>query len=485
MDNDKNEVGDDNDEVTVANQVASDSPNRSSSFLFDSLHDSSLLAALSPHHINQSEKEECGQEVRIERPHLSTQEQWHSELANEEAEKQEAIQWGESFFNLSEWGDSLLVGEHFLEKQSVLRHTERTPKEQVSHLEAQQPNAGQLAISQSGIGQIQLQPTTTTPKTTTTIQNEYNKGKSSNSPTPPYRIEESRKNGKKEKEDSVVLKLPSVQNAPESILYCSPGLQEIFDLWPSMSDQPWQNITADLTGKRTQTAAATEVPKIPQSSIQVSRKRGNLNVQVVAAESDDQKPSRHDSENVTERPGFAGDLIPPTQETPPITPRIQLTTSSVQSPLNHSTPSTLLLGKLAAPKIHQTLLESEQYTKVNPTTLSHSTLKPKPLPHSGQNLSPPQDCSSPSPSQPKPLSDTKSPVNDDGFTLKLSQDASLCSSNSGNFSIIDVASDRRLFHTFINEWKTKDRYSLALACEKKEHRQQPEEEIGGKHNRGN
>eukprot|EP00064_Thunnus_orientalis_P007166 superscaffoldBa00000781_g7185 len=217
--------------LNTSHQVASESPNRSSSFLFDSLYDSSLMAALSPHQIDQSEKEESvSQEVREERPLPSTQERRRSELlANQEAEKQEAIQWGESFLNLSEWGDSLLVGERFLERQSVLRHTERTQKDQeASQHEAQQPNADQLSNSQS---------------------------------------------------------------EPES------------------------------------------------------------------------------------------------------------------------------------------------------------------------------------------------PVTDEGFTLQLSQDALLCSSNSGTFSIIDVASDRRLFHTFINEWKTKDRYSLALACEKKEHRQQPEEEIGGKHKR--
>ncbi|XP_067440675.1 DNA polymerase theta [Thunnus thynnus] len=515
MDEDKDEGGD-NDEAPVANQVASESPNRSSSFLFDSLYDSSLMAALSPHQIDQSEKEESvSQEVREERPLPSTQERRRSELlANQEAEKQEAIQWGESFLNLSEWGDSLLVGERFLERQSVLRHTERTQKDQeASQHEAQQPNADQLSNSQSEPGQIQPQPTTTTTttKTTTTTQNEYEKDKASNNPDPTYRREE-RKNEKqlekKRKEekmntlllDNAVLKHPHVQNAPENTLYCSPGLQEIFDLWPSMSDQPWQNTTISLTSNHTHTAAAAEAPKIPPPSIHLGRKRGNLNVQVAAAESDSGEPSRHDT-----------DLIPPTQETPPVTPRIKLTTSSVQSPLrlakplNQSTPSAFLPGKPAAPKCpkthpghsndpsaainhkrqlgHKPKTLPESDTKVTPTSLSHSTLKSKPLPHADQNLSPLQDCASPSSLQPKPPSDTESPVTDEGFTLQLSQDALLCSSNSGTFSIIDVASDRRLFHTFINEWKTKDRYSLALACEKKEHRQQPEEEIGGKHKR--
>ncbi|KAM7419182.1 hypothetical protein PAMA_016346 [Pampus argenteus] len=487
--------------LNTSHQVASGSPNRSSSFLFDSLYDSSLLDALSPHQVlDQSDEEEfVSGEVRDGQT-LSLAEEQRQLHAKQEAEKQEAIQWGESFFNLSEWGDSLLVGEHFLERQSMLRHTERTQKEQeASHHEAQTSEPGQIQPQSTT-------KTTTTPmcKPTTRTQNEYDKDKASNNPDFTYRSEEDKnekqleKKRKEEKEkttllsDKAVLNYPHVRNASESTLFCSPGLQEIFDLWPSMSDQP---TTIGLTGKHTHTAAL----EIPQSSIPVDRKGGILNVQAAAVK-------RHD----TERPGLTGDLIPPTQETPPVTPRIKLTTSSVQSPLiaqplNQSTPSTLLPGKPADSKYpksssghglsgainhkHQlgrkpkSLPESEQHTKVKPASLSHSTLKSKPLSHADQNLSPHQDCTSPFSLQPDRPSDTESPVTDEGFTLQLSQDASLCSSNSGTFSIIDVASDRRLFHTFIDEWKTKDRYSLALACEKKEHRQQPEVKIGGKHKR--
>ncbi|KAM9436977.1 DNA polymerase theta [Salvelinus alpinus] len=97
--------------------------NGSSSFLFDSLYDSSLLAGLS-HDSHQSEEEEEGPVV-METSLLSNQQRQRSGLiANQEAEEQEAVQWGESSFNLSEWGDSLLVGEHFLERRSLLRHTE-------------------------------------------------------------------------------------------------------------------------------------------------------------------------------------------------------------------------------------------------------------------------------------------------------------------------------------------------------------------------
>lgn len=305
---------------------------------------------------------------------------------------------------------------------------------------------------------------------------------------------------------------PRVQNAAQSTLYCSPGLQEIFDRWPSMSDQPWQNTTGHTATHTLMNASNTaEVPDLPQPSMQVHKKSGKQNAKVVATESDsrEERPSRRGSEDVTERAGFAGDLIPPTQETPPVTPRVKLTTSSVQSPLtaqplNQSTPSTLLPRKQAIAKcptprpghgdhLSEAVTDTKQSNSTSHCSNKHQRKqKSKPLPVPGSktkplhtNLSPPRDRASPPSTRPKLPPDVESPVTDEGFTLQLSQDASLCSSNSGTFSIIDVASDRRLFDTFISEWKTKKRYSLALACEKREHREQLEGEIGGKHKRGN
>ncbi|XP_059194228.1 DNA polymerase theta [Centropristis striata] len=493
-----------------ANQAASESFNRSSSFLFDSLFDGSLLAGLSPHQsLNQSDEEEpAGQEIRD--PFPSTQERRRSELlANQEAEKQEAVQWSESSFNLSEWGDSLLVGEHFLERQSLLRHTERA--QEADH-EAQLPDTdnvlaeGQLSESQPQPGQIQPQPTTTTSKT----QKKHDKDKDSNNQGPTHNIipdsnaQSDNKEGRRqetmsEEGENAVSKHPQVQNAPESSFYCSPGLQEIFDRWPSMSDQPWQNTTTGHTATHTLMNAAntTEDPDLPQ----VVRKGGKPNAE---NDSGEKCPSRRDSENPTERPESAGDLIPPTQETPPVTPRVKLTTSSVQSPLiaqplKQSTPSTLLPQKPATTKFPKSNLSeaAADQKQPNPTSdrsrehqlgqntniVPHSSSKTKPLLHIEQNLSPPRDHASLTSPQPRLPSDAESPVTDEGFTLQLSQDASLSASNSGTFTIIDVASDRHLFCTFINEWKTKERFSLALACEKREHRSQPEEEIGGKHKR--
>ncbi|KAM3864859.1 DNA polymerase theta [Diretmus argenteus] len=443
--------GDDDDEALCtsrSNQIASDSLN-GSDFLFDSLYDNSLLAGLSldqDQDPEQSEEEESvTQEIRDD-CQLPSHGRRHSELlANQEAEKQEAIQWGESSFNLSEWGDSLLVGEQ--ERWSLLRHTERTQKEQ-------DPSHGSLK--------------------------------------------------------------------------CSPGLQDIFDRWPSMSDQPSQYITPGLTETCAHTAAGNkdtaDAPEIPQPSKQVDGKRARLNMQSSAGESEKQLGRREtagDTERSGERPGSAGDYIPPTQETAPVTPRVKLTTSSVQSPLtaqplkqstpsalrpgqppfskcplscpepsNHLKPATLSLGishnkqpKATSDLDHKrqlglepkTLTESEPGSKVNQNSVPHTNTQTKPLLHTDLNpaLSP----------QPEPHLDSS--LTDEGFTLQLSQNSSLSSSNSGNFSIIDVASDRHLFLTFINEWKTKERYSLALACERQEHTQQLEGRIGEKHKKGN
>ncbi|XP_072239390.1 DNA polymerase theta [Leuresthes tenuis] len=478
-DEDQNEDALD-DQHPEANQAASESPNRSSSFLFDSMYESPVVAAVKPHHVPDlpDEEESASQEVRVECLLPMTHQRRHSELlANQEAEEQEAIQWGESFFNLSEWGDSLLVGEHFLERRSLLRHAENTEREQ----EVQQPNID--------------------------CQNERDEEKDVNAGERHEMIhaegetaKERKTNEEKEEEidalcsDNAVLKHSPVQNAPESTFYCSPGLQEIFDRWPSMTEQPGH------TACQTQAAAAAtntaDAPLLPQPVIQQVRE-GKKSQQHDAANNDSQKgqPSQKGKENATERPGSACDLIPPTQETPPVTPRVKLTTSFVQStvttrPLGQSTPSNPLQEESAnikCPTSHTgnnvSASDSKNEAKKELKSVPRSSSNTKPLLHRSKDPSLPTERVSPPSPQPKPPSDTEPPETLEGFTLQLSQDASLCSSNSETFSIIDVASNRRLFDTFIKEWKTKKRYSVALACEKEKQRQLPEAEIGGKHKR--
>ncbi|XP_013868724.1 DNA polymerase theta isoform X2 [Austrofundulus limnaeus] len=496
-DQDKDEDACD-DLVPEANPAAAASPNRSSSFLFDSMYDSPLLVALRPNQMpDQPDQEQSSsQEVAVDCPLPSTHQRRRSELlANQEAEEQEAAQWGESSFNLSEWGDSLLVGEHFLDRQSFLRHTKRTESEQ----ELQQPNEDRdicdepLFISQ--LGHIQ-------PLLPATIQNECDQEKADNHQAhtrkpfnskdvePNGRQEMIRENGVEEgkngeKVNNAVFTHLHVQNDSENALYCSPSLQEIFDRWPSMSDQ------SGSENLQTQAAASNTpgVPELPQQEVQLGRKR-----KMSQSDADKNifyhKGSRHERENTPERPDSAGDLIPPTQERPPVTPRIKLTTS-VQSPVTaqprqQSTPSNHFQDKPAA-KNHPTpqtgnynhlsdaACASVSKQEANRVTIKEMKSAVRLSSNTSQDLYFPTESASPSPPpphypQPKPPSDTESPVSE-GFTLQLSQEASFCCSDSGMFSIIDVASDRRLFDTFVREWKTKERFSIALACEKSKHRQ--------------
>lgn len=442
---------------------ASKTLNSSSSFLFESLNDSALLAGLSPHQVSDQSKEEQANDQEVRQKSsigVADQRRRNELLANQEAEEQEAIRWGESSFSLSEWGDSLLVGECFLERHSVLKCAERSLKEPRARHEKEQQPGGQNSLS--------------------------NEQTSEPSPNPIITSLDNDQSGIQEKEITegmcskiALYKCPLVQNAPESTLYCSPGLQEIFDRWPSMSDQPCPIATANNP------AHAAQVLDLPQASIEGFSKRGNEYTATPESDSHEEQRLGLDSEDATGRPGSANDLIPPTQERPPVTPRVKLTTSSVQSPLTapplkQSTPSTLLQQKPAVTKCPQTQsghsenLPEEQTNISSDSNQKHQQLKAFPFPnpklHNEHSISMNKGRASPTSPQPKAPSNVELPVADEGFTLQLSQDVSLCC--SGTFSIIDVASDKRLFETFIKEWKTKERYSLALACEKREPRQQ-------------
>ncbi|KAK7929427.1 hypothetical protein WMY93_005822 [Mugilogobius chulae] len=386
------------------NLPTSDSPNRSSSFIFDSLYDSSLLACLSPNNgVNQSDDEKTESGC----PLPSTQERRRSEgLANQEAERQEAVQWGESSFNLSEWGDSLLVGEHFLERQSQLRQNEKTKSPIADH----PSDFLQRNLEQEDKNALSRQESKTKQRHVVTRQSHTEVNSLS-------------------EQNNTDASSEHIQPQAENNLFCSPGVQEIFDRWPSMTEQTWQKTTTALCTSTSSTDTLHSGRKIFQNPS-------------IAAKL------------VTERKNNGVDLVPPTQQTAPVTPRVKLTTSSVQSPL-----TTQGQQKTKTVMIHKE--ETERALKLA------SSSNTNPTPSSAQPQSPAENC-----------------LIDEGFSLQLSQDDSPISSNPGTFSIIDVASDKRLFDTFINEWKTKRRFSLALACERRAYREeQLETGIGTRHNR--
>ncbi|XP_054244104.1 DNA polymerase theta [Indicator indicator] len=74
---------------------------------------------------------------------------------------------------------------------------------------------------------------------------------------------------------------------------------------------------------------------------------------------------------------------------------------------------------------------------------------------------------------------------DQGFSLQLSQDVfPLVPLSAESFTIIDVASDKSLFQTFIAEWKEKTRFSISVACERTKCLLSPKSTIGGKFKKG-
>lgn len=455
--------------------------NRSSSFLFDSLHGSSTPCLSPPPTSGQSDEEEEPAGREVGGPPPSTQERRRSELlANQEAERQEAVQWGESSFNLSEWGDSLLVGERFLERRSLLRRSEGTE-------EGQRPGGEDVRTTEPP-SESQPEPTTTT-----TSPNEYDedKGQGLARKTKRGGRQEvaNEEGGNEETEEintllSADAVLKQVQESTESSFSCSHGLQEIFDRWPSMSDQPLPNPTA-ASGACENAANTPRVPDRPPSLTQGVRDGAKRDARAAGSGSPE---AESDPKSAAERPGSAGDLIPPTQETAPVTPRVKLTTSSVRSPLvaqpiDRSASSTLRPRKLAIAKRPGSLTghgdpPSEAIArKKRPDSTSDPDRRRRPR-HSSSPASP-----QPKPPPPPPPA-AESPEAAGASALQQPQDASLTPSCSGSFSIVDVASDRRLFDAFVKEWKTKERYSLALACETREHGQKPEEQIG-KPKRGN
>ncbi|CAL9700274.1 unnamed protein product [Knipowitschia caucasica] len=361
------------------NPAPSDSPNRSSSFIFDSLYDCSL----SPNNeVNQTNNESAEPGC----PLPTTQERRSSEvLANQEVERQEAIQWGESSFNLSEWGDSLIVSEHFLERQSELQHNENSESPK-----ADKPKEKETQLRSS---------------------------------TRPLHVEV---NSFSENMEVDAVLEPRLQPQSEHNMLCSPGVQEIFDLWPSMTDETWQKTSASSMYNAKK--SSQNHPSVPQ-----------------------------------ERKDNAIDLVPPTQQSAPVTPKVKRTISSTSlstHPLSQSTPTNVLPVKARVRKGPPSLSEAIQHPKSVIKPNQETSSDSKPAPHNSAAVT----------SQPKSPSELEPCEVGEGFSLQLSQDVSPTSSTPRTFSIIDVAGDKRLFDTFMNEWKTKECFSLALACEKRSDR---------------
>lgn len=361
---------DNSDTVTkeIPEVIVDNSPNRSSSFLFDSLYDSSILEAM------EDEAGFAEESKRDKAVDANTSSHGPSMALNGEnkaaVEDQEAVQWGESSFNLSEWGDSLLIGEHYLEKWNSGFKVCAGPKDSSS--EAEKPCYTDDIVSEILVSQ--------------------NNVSHSDSPA-------------------------------NSSYHPSPGMQDIFDKW---SDQ--FSTFHEAPGQRDENVIAQEVESAEDVPEHARR-----------------KDSSSEDLDVVKLHSVQHDLIPPTPTCEPVTPRVKMTTSAVASPRNHHTSVESRLNSSPPP---------------GPENTPQLMLMPQLL----------------------------SSLTDEGFSLQLSHDASVSGSNFNSpesFCIIDVASDKRLFETFVKEWKTKKRFSLAVACEKKDGTAKPQSVIGGKLKKGN
>uniref|UniRef100_A0A673KC66 DNA polymerase theta n=1 Tax=Sinocyclocheilus rhinocerous TaxID=307959 RepID=A0A673KC66_9TELE len=349
-----------------SDHVTDNSFNRSSSFLFDSLYDNSILDAMEEAAMDRDNKEEQLVEAHAN-SNGSSPELIPERRDAVSTEDQEAIQWGESSFNLSEWGDSLLIGEQYLDKMNNAVKTGDGPR-----LGVEKPSYTDDIVSELHVSQ-------------------------SNEPHSSVSAERRQLNS--------------------SSFHISPGMQDIFDKWSdqfsTLSEIPGQSNSTVV--ELNAAAAVVEKAVSPVTNYGIDH-GGSRNSQT------------EDFVVVQAKPVIHNDLVPPTPVSEPVTPRVKMTTSAIQSPLNVTKHRSELdpNSKSSSQKDYQSCLRTNSASELNMS------------------------------------------LADEGF-MRLSQCQSLPASNSCSpetFSIIDVASDKRLFHTFIKEWKAKDRFSLALACEK-------------------
>ncbi|XP_043076751.1 DNA polymerase theta [Puntigrus tetrazona] len=363
-----------------SNHVTDNSFNRSSSFLFDSLYDNSILDFMEEAAMDQDNKEEQVVEAQAN-SNGSSPELVPDKRAAVLTEDQEAIQWGESSFNLSEWGDSLLIGEQYLDKMNNTVKAGDGPR-----LGAEKPSYTDEIVSELHVSQ------------------------------------------RDEPHSSVSTER---QQLNSSSFHISPGMQDIFDKW---SDQ--FSTLSEIPGQSNSTVVEPNAIVIEKAVFPVTKFR------IDQEETQTRNSRTEDFVIIQAKPVTHNDLVPPTPVSEPVSPRVKMTTSAIQSPLN----------------VTKHRSELKPNSKSSSQNDYHSSLRTN------------------------AASELNIYLADDGFT-RLSQCQSLPTSNSCSpetFSIIDVASDKRLFHTFIKEWKTKDRFSLALACEKMDASMQAETVIGGK-----
>ncbi|MGH0149449.1 UNVERIFIED_CONTAM: hypothetical protein FKN15_061437 [Acipenser sinensis] len=332
-------------------------------------------------------------------------------------------QWAESSFNLSDFGESFNMGEaQFVEKlNSVLSSDAEVTSEQCR---STKPNEINCLLSEM----------------------EFLK--------------------------AIKTKTITAKNAwSDTTFDLSPGMQEFLDKWPSPSGKNASKNELLINGRVDRLSIETTLESIRIETIgqnvqgiPETPNKVPTNIKSLVVGDNPVTTTNHGPNNIISpglnqgsdsRPDSHNELVPPTPPTEPVTPRIKMCVSS-----------SVKLDKCRG----KDFLNEESSFQVKRQKLA--------VDHRKNTMS----CI-----EIAPLSEmdhkTDDSVIDESFSLQLSQDVSpsaAVSCSLETLTIIDVASDQTLFQTFIKEWKAKTRFSIAVACEKRERVLSPKSAIGGK-----
>ncbi|XP_053561115.1 DNA polymerase theta [Bombina bombina] len=217
----------------------------------------------------------------------------------------------------------------------------------------------------------------------------------------------------------------------------SPGMQDALDQWPS----PSGNLTFSANGPDMSSNSTSNFQRLTDFNdeenpqILISNHSfldvDSLNSTLIGV--------LENKRNSASRPGSRKELVPPTPPSQTVTGRV-VGMSLIKSGTNRQ----------------------KMETRRNPALLSLET-EDRML-HLERELPNHDPAEVPAPKSPKDTS-----IIDEGFSLQLSQDVAfpVPLSNSEAFSIIDVASDQTLFHTFLKEWRSQNRFAISVACEQR------------------
>ncbi|XP_064000012.1 DNA polymerase theta [Pogoniulus pusillus] len=246
----------------------------------------------------------------------------------------------------------------------------------------------------------------------------------------------------------------------------SPGLQDVLDKWPSPSGIEPVPVNSCLKGQLVAPIANQEPAPVfesdhcqPEPLCTLKDFKSFCKVKENEKESSDHQKTDWITlplKGSTRKPS----CLPPDSNNgliPPTPPKKLFLKSSVSLSVKSSKRQVACMNKGQLIQLHQRS-ESNAEQQVETLQLNHESVNPL---------------------ETDEIKDDS--TIDQGFSLQLSQDVfPLIPLSAESFTIIDVASDKALFQTFVAEWKEKTRFSISVACERTKCLLSPRSTIGGK-----